>query len=241
MDEKELERQNRRRQKLRAEIDGPRFDGNQAAFCAAVKKSPQQINDMLSDPPRKAFGDKVARSMAERLGYDSLYFDDGLLPSSNIAPSLTLAYYAKQHPSPIEIELRHFDTGGSMGTGVVLRDQPGVIQSWKVTPEWLSKNIRHHTGSDNLYIVTGFGDSMKPKFNPGDPLIIDAGVKELTHDGIFFFRVGEEGFIKRLQRIPGEGIRVISDNKDYESWTIRPDMDFELFGKVLKAWCSEDF
>jgi phage repressor protein C with HTH and peptisase S24 domain len=56
-----------------------------------------------------------------------------------------------------------------------------------------------------------------------------------------FFRVGNEGFIKRLRRIPGEGIRVLSTNKDYETWTIKQDMDFELFGRVLKVWSSTDF
>jgi phage repressor protein C with HTH and peptisase S24 domain len=78
-------------------------------------------------------------------------------------------------------------------------------------------------------------------FEPGDPLIIDTGVKSVEFDAIYFFRVDSEGFIKRLQRIPGEGIRAISENKAYESWTIRADMDFEVFGRVLKAWKSEDY
>lgn len=128
-----------------------------------------------------------------------------------------------------------------MGPGVLLRDQPGVIKSWTVTLEWLAKNIKSHTGHKNLNIVTGFGDSMRPMFNPGDPIVIDLGVTTVDFDGIYFFRVGNEGFLKRLQRIPGEGLRVISENKAYESWTIKPDMDFEVFGRVLKVWCSEEF
>lgn len=128
-----------------------------------------------------------------------------------------------------------------MGAGLLLRDQPGVIQSWSVSQEWIAKNVRSHTGTNNLCIVTGFGDSMRPMYEPGDPLLIDSGVKSVDFDGIYFFRVGNEGFIKRLQRIPGEGIRAISENKAYETWTIRRDMDFEVFGRVLKAWKSEDY
>jgi phage repressor protein C with HTH and peptisase S24 domain len=139
------------------------------------------------------------------------------------------------------VVIKKFDTGGSMGTGVLLRDQPGIIQSWGVTKEWLSRNVRSHTGADNLCIVTGFGDSMRPMFSPGDPLIVDTGVKTVEFDAIYFFRVGDEGFIKRLQRIPGQGIRAISVNKEYETWTITRDMDFEVFGRVLKVWSSEDF
>jgi len=128
-----------------------------------------------------------------------------------------------------------------MGHGVILRDQPGVIQSWHVSPEWIQKNVKHHTGIDNLAIVTGFGDSMRGMFNPGDPLLVDRGVKSVEFDSVYFFRVGDEGFIKRLQRIPGEGIVAISENKAYKEWTIKPDMDFEVFARILKVWCSTDF
>ncbi len=128
-----------------------------------------------------------------------------------------------------------------MGGGLVLRDQPGVIQSWHVSEEWIEKNIKSHTGAENLCIVTGFGDSMKGMFNSGDPLVIDKGITSVDFDAVYFFRVEEEGFIKRLQRIPGEGVRVLSENKKYDSWTIKPGMDFQVFGRVVKAWQGEDF
>ena len=164
-----------------------------------------------------------------------------VLPSSSTAQPLTLAYSSVGKKKQSEITINQYDTGGSMGNGVVLRDQPGTINSWQVSPEWLSKNIKAHSGAGNLCVVTGFGDSMRPMFNPGDPLIVDIGVKSVDFDAIYFFRVGSEGFIKRLQRIPGEGLRAISTNKEYESWTIKPDMDFEVLGRVLKVWCSEEF
>lgn len=141
-----------------------------------------------------------------------------------------------------EITINQYsDAHGSMGVGIVLQDQPGQIKKWTVNKEWVNKNLPHHTKHENLAIVTGFGDSMKGMYNSGDPLIIDIGVKTLEYDGVYFFRVGDEGFIKRLQRIPGEGIRVISKNPEYESWTIKPDMDFEVIGRVLKVWKSEEY
>jgi phage repressor protein C with HTH and peptisase S24 domain len=73
-------------------------------------------------------------------------------------------------------------------------------------------------------------------FNPGDPLIVDRGITRADVDGVYFFRVGDEGFIKRLQRIPGEGLIVISENPKYRDWTIKPDMDFQVMAKVLKSW-----
>lgn len=162
----------------------------------------------------------------------------GVDPTTLLSPNMK----APRTLSADVIEIpQHLEVSGSMGAGVVLRDQPGEIQGWRVTPDWVRKNIKNHSGLQNLCIVTGFGDSMKSLYNPGDPLIIDTGIKAVDWDAVYFFRVGNEGFIKRLQRIPGEGIRVISTNKEYESWTIKPDMDLEIFGQVLKAWCSTDF
>jgi hypothetical protein len=140
-----------------------------------------------------------------------------------------------------DITIPQYAAGGAMGGGLLLRDQPGLIHSWTVTPEWIQKNVHSITSPRNLAIVTGFGDSMRPLYNPGDPLLVDRGVTSVDFDGIYFFRVGSEGFIKRLQRIPGIGLRAISENKAYEAWDIREDMDFEVFGRVVKAWRGEDF
>lgn len=142
---------------------------------------------------------------------------------------------------PDELEIPQFETGGSMGSGLLLRDQPGVIKSWTVSTEWIEKNVPSNTGAANLCIVTGFGPSMRPIFNSGDPLLVDRGVNRYEGDAIYFFRVGEEGYIKSLQSIPGDGLRVISANREnFDAWTIRPDMDFEVFGRVLKVWKSEE-
>lgn len=141
-----------------------------------------------------------------------------------------------------DVTIPQFDTGGRMGQmGLVLRDQPGLIHSWRVSTEWLHKNVRQATSAANLCIVTGFGDSMRPMFNPGDPLLVDRGVTSVEYDAIYFFRVDGEGFIKRLQRIPGQGLLAISENTAYRDWTITNKMEFEVLGRVLKVWRSEEY
>ncbi len=131
-----------------------------------------------------------------------------------------------------------------MGYGIELRDQPGIIETLRVNKEWISKNLRNYSSVENLCVVTGFGDSMRPMFNPGDPLIVDVGIRVVEYDAIYFFRVDGEGFIKRLQRIPTESglvLRARSENASYETWDITPKMNFEVLGRVLKVWRSEDF
>lgn len=147
----------------------------------------------------------------------------------------------ENHDDPHQITIHQYETGGAMGNGVVLRDQPGIIKSWAVSEEWLQKNARSYTAPKNLALVTGFGDSMRGLFEPGDPLLVDTGVKSVDFDGVYFFRVDDEGFIKRLQRIPGQGLVAISENKAYRDWTINPTMDFEVFGRVIKAWIGTDY
>ena len=140
-----------------------------------------------------------------------------------------------------DVLISQFDAAGAMGSGLVLQDRAGIIGGWNVSREWLKLNVPYCSSISNLAIVTGFGDSMKGMFNPGDPLLIDTGIKSLDSDGVYFFRVGNEGFIKRLQRIPGDGILVASSNKEYRDWFIKPEMDFEIFGRVLKAWEGKGF
>lgn len=216
--------------------------GNQSELARYVGVSPQAVQKWIAgDSEPKG---KNLRKVAEFVGIsESVLRFGGPSATEMIRPepsSNVIGIQSKKSKENSVAITQYKEIGGSMGGGVILRDQPGEIQAWNVTPEWVHKNIKNHTGIKNLCIVTGFGNSMQPLFNPGDPLIVDTGIKVVDADATYFFRVGNEGFIKILQRIPGEGIRVISKNKDYETWTIKPDMDFEVFGQVLKAWCGTD-
>ena len=222
--------------KFLMESTNPPTRGNELAkFC---KIAPPSVSDWLNGKTKKLEGSNLLSvSRFFKCDQDWLATGKGTpFPDKRIADT-KISTVVSNH----DVTIPQFDAIGSMGGGLILRDQPGVIESWKVSPEWVSKNVKAHSGIKNLVIVTGFGDSMKPKFNSGDPIIVDIGVTSVDFDATYFFRVGEEGFIKILQRIPGDGIRAISENKAYEAWTIKPDMDFEVLGLVLKAWKSEDF
>lgn len=139
------------------------------------------------------------------------------------------------------IIIEQYDAVGAMGNGLILKDQSGVINEWNVSEEWIRLNLKNYTKISNIKIVTGFGDSMQGTFNSGDPVIIDVGITTVDYDSAYFFRVGNEGYIKRLQRVPGIGLRAISANKEYEPWSITKDMDFQVFGVVLRTFNSVNF
>lgn len=187
------------------------------------------------------FGRRIAQSLNTSLDELETGLSTTPAPAPHEAP-------APDGSEPDLVITQYDETGGSMGHGFNLTDNPpGHIRSWRVTHEWLRLNVPMHTGIKNLAIVTGFGPSMKPMFNPGDPLLVDTGVKVVDHEGVYFFRVGDEGFIKLIQRVPefdgpGVRLRVISKNPDFPPYDLSPkNPHFEVLGKVLTVWRSEQY
>lgn len=218
---------------------------SQAELARACGVKPPSIHGWLSGKSKFLRGENLL-SAARALGVEQQWLATGIGPRhpSDVVlnePLTTVRMYSESIQNRDVVHIPQYEAGGAMGQSLILQgDQPGIIKHMAVTQEWAQKNLKAHTGLHNLCIVTGFGDSMKPMYNPGDPLILDKGITTCEVDAVYFFRVDGYGFIKRLQIIPGEGIRVISVNKDYEPWTIKRDADFEVFGRVMKAWCGED-
>lgn len=176
------------------------------------------------------------------------YFSDVVGPSHwGMPDGAPIARPPHEAPAPDgaqpDLIITEYSSGGAMGHGFQLEDNPpGVIRSLRVSHEWLRMNVPVYSSVANLCIVTGFGPSMKPRYNPGDPLLCDTGYQTVESDGVYFFRVDGHGFIKQLQRIPtrdGLVLRAKSFNPDYDAFEITPDMDFQVFGKILTVWKSE--
>ncbi|MEG0937924.1 MAG: S24 family peptidase [Comamonas sp.] len=204
---------------------------------------PRQLLDMLAG--RKSFGEKVARRMEQAFDpYRTAGWLDHPLDGTSETVTSPIAAEPRAMYSMSDFTIPQYETGGSMGKGIFLADQPGVIKEWRVSERWLHLNVHRITSPSNLAIVTGFGPSMQPLFNPGDPLLVDRGINTIDQDGIYFFRVGDEGFVKQLQRIPsvhGLIIRAKSYNPLYDPFDIVEGMDLEVFARVVKVWKGEDF
>ncbi|MFX3627611.1 S24 family peptidase [Campylobacter sp. LH-2024] len=86
----------------------------------------------------------------------------------------------------------------------------------------------------HLKIFKCFGDSMQPKYNSGDFVIVDMvnGRDFIKIDGIYVFRFDKAVYIKRLTFMPDK-IMAKSINPDYES--------FEITKKDIKDGLFENF
>ncbi len=211
---------------------------SQAALAQKVGVSQGTIGNLESG--LRGYGESVV-DIAAALGVTPAY-----LRGDETSTAPPIAEEPVPHHAASDFTIHQYDTGGAMGHGFNLTDRPtGVIKSWHVNHDWLSANVPAHTGVKNLRIVTGFGPSMRPMYNPGDPLLVDVGIKHIDHEGVYFFRVGDEGYIKIMQRIPdfeGPGFyfRVISKNPEYPPYDLSPkNPHFEVLGKVLTVWRSE--
>jgi hypothetical protein len=63
------------RRKALATLIESRFDGVARQLALAIGKPERQINDMLSEPPRKSFGERVAREIEQKLNLPVYFLD----------------------------------------------------------------------------------------------------------------------------------------------------------------------
>lgn len=131
-----------------------------------------------------------------------------------------------------------FENPAGMGRGIERHEADLLVGHMTVNAEWIRQNLPGISSPKNLNIMVAAGDSMSPTINDGDLVLIDRGVRELHLDAIYVFRMGDELYIKTLQRMPGESIRVISDNKKYEPFNVgaADRQELEVLARVVYAW-----
>ncbi|HIJ24906.1 MAG: S24 family peptidase [Gammaproteobacteria bacterium] len=79
------------------------------------------------------------------------------------------------------------------------------------------------------------GDSMQPTLEPGQPILLDIAVDRFTEEGIYAIRINGDIYLKRLKRAVSGEIHVISDNATYEMWTLKPEMNAQIIGRMARA------
>ncbi|CAH6103270.1 XRE family transcriptional regulator [Citrobacter koseri] len=110
----------------------------------------------------------------------------------------------------------------SCGDGSHVRgDFIDVVRSIELDPEYARRLVGNRPFK-NIEIGNARGDSMTPTIAPGDLLFLDKTVTYFDGDGIYAFCFDGECYVKRLQKI-GSKIVVLSDNSNYQPWSIERD------------------
>lgn len=135
------------------------------------------------------------------------------------------------------IEVPYLDTAGSMGRGIQRQETDNVIDHIRIDRTYL-KSLVSFSLAENLALITGYGDSMKPTFSDGDIMLVDRGVTEVKLDAVYVLARNDEIFIKRLQRRSDGSYRMISDNKAYDPEDVSDLERFEVLGRVIYVWAG---
>lgn len=125
----------------------------------------------------------------------------------------------------------------SAGHGFANGNEEDIVRRLAFRKNWL--NFRGLKES-NLALVVTQGDSMEPTLHSGNSLLIDTSNKSLTDGCIYVIRVGDELYAKRLQKQFNGGVRLISDNKEYDDQLVQPNEvdQLQIVGKVV--WVGKD-
>ena len=86
---------------------------------------------------------------------------------------------------------------------------------------------------EKLSVITVKGDSMEGVLNHGDSILINHAETD-PRDGLYVLRIGNDLFVKRVQRIPGK-LLVTSENPRYAPFEIdlsHTDDDIAIIGRV---------
>jgi len=220
--------------------------GGQSAIATAIKRDRNQVYQWLLDPDNpssRGIGDKMARTIEDALGLspgwlDSVHemvVDHGALSTRGIE-SQSVARSETEH-GYVRFPLMEGFAG--MGKGDYVKDYPEVVESLRVSREWVERKLPG-VPPEAIRVITGRGDSMKGQYNDGDLIFIDTRVKSFDQDSAYCFRWGGRVLVKRLQFVGRNTLRILSKNVDYPPIDAPLD-DIEIGGRALAAWTLSEF
>ena len=128
------------------------------------------------------------------------------------------------------------DVSASCGNGVYIYDENQTA----VYPisEFLLKSLGASVSDTDIIFASG--DSMLPEIKDGDALMVDKSKRDIIDGQIYIIRSDGQLLCKRLQKIPPQKIKIVSDNPKYDPYYIDfsnvIDFDFDVIGRVL--WYS---
>ncbi|AXM95609.1 S24 family peptidase [Pseudomonas plecoglossicida] len=210
---------------------------SQKEFAEAHDLDASYLSQLLNG--HRKLGEKAALNLELKIGLAA-----GTLTSppseepSTAAPANVVRLPTRAAKDKNFVLIPHLDIAASMGHGKAAPGMIEVIRDMTVHLDWLRMQGLTFSNVDNLAIITGDGDSMSGTFADGDALLVDRGISEVKTDAIYVFTLDGDLYIKRLQRLTGGQLRMISDNPIYPPITIDESMieRMHIQARVLLAW-----
>lgn len=123
------------------------------------------------------------------------------------------------HDTDELVELPLYNVRLSAGEGDLVSDE-AIVDTRAFRKSWIENVLRATPAA--LKLAVAHGDSMEPTIHDGDLVMIDTRDAGPKREDIYVLRWGEDVLVKRLQRLPVGGFRVVSDNARYEPINLMP-------------------
>lgn len=116
------------------------------------------------------------------------------------------------------------------GGGSVVMSEENGGERYAFRRDWL-RGVS--TGRTNVLLVDVEGDSMEPTIRNGATVMVDRGRTEIQGGNIYAIGIDDTIVVKRLELLPGNKIRISSDNKsDYQPYVARLE-DIRVIGRII--------
>lgn len=237
-----------RREWLKTLLNGPRFNGDRAAFCKYAEISNSRLTQLLD--PDEPFGDVAARKLCDKLGLQDDYFTRAIATVNITAPGgYVTATASNQAPSLMgragrAMEIVDIDNHPDYAPvrRVNIKAQAGVsgfsieyLLNDEKPPIFFRRDWYRAKGfaPDRMIAVRVTGESMIPTLYPDDLIVVNTAQTQPQHSKTFLVSYEGEIVVKRLVRDDGQWW-LTSDNADQRRYPrVRCNGETEIIGEVV--------
>lgn len=206
-------------ERLSSLIKGKNIGVSELSKLAGVTYEMARRYTIGAAKPRSAIMDRLAKSLNTTAAY--LEYGEAAQGSAPLSGN--------------HVKLTQLEVFASAGNGYINNEFPAIVSSIEF-PASKVYELFGRKSLEGVQLINVDGDSMMPTLCPKDLLFIDTKIDHFNGDGIYVFNFEDSTFVKRLQKVKGRKIAVLSDNDKYPPFYIEPHEMSELFifGKLIK-------
>ncbi|MDL2200848.1 S24 family peptidase [Halopseudomonas aestusnigri] len=191
----------------------------------------------------RGMGEKAARTMEIKIGLPEGTFlhpsvegvsgehGDNQGQESNVIA----ADFTKKPLREGEMRITQYDLRAAMGSGQLPADYLDVLREITIHRSFFESAGVSYTSASQLAVVTGWGQSMEPTINHGDPIFIDCGVTDFVSDGVYLLTWDNLAYIKRVQKVSKTELKIISDNRNHDPFVVNAE-DVIFHARAIMVW-----
>lgn len=193
-------------------------------FSEATGVKYRTIQNYLSG--ERAVGSEFLAAVSERMGVSASWILTG--QGSMMFPNECIDVAQADF-----VQVARYEVEASAGNGSEVASEDAA-QSYAFNRKWLGKR---GLKPDTLSVISVRGDSMEPDLNDGDLVLIDLANTDLSDGKIYAVQYSGNLFVKRIQYVPGDTIRLVSRNAQYAPIEIKtPEADgVRVVGRVVAS------